>query len=70
MTDRLEIVYRPVSELVACEMEGRVCVGSELNPAYADIIVKRWQEFTGQKAVLEADGRTFDEVAGERASTG
>jgi hypothetical protein len=38
----------------------------ELDPAYCDVIVKRWQEFTGQEATLEGDGRTFNEVAGER----
>ena len=34
----------------------------ELDPKYCDVIVQRWQDFTGQTAALEADGRTFDEV--------
>ena len=39
----------------------------ELDPQYVDVIVKRRQEFSGKQAVLEADGRTFDEVMnGER----
>ena len=37
-----------------------------VNPAYVDVAVKRWQAFTGEKAILEGDGRTFDAVAGER----
>jgi hypothetical protein len=36
------------------------------DPCYADVIVTRWQELTGKKAVLEADGRTFQQVAEER----
>jgi hypothetical protein len=35
----------------------------ELNPAYADVIVGRWQKLTGQKAVLDGDGRSFEEIA-------
>jgi hypothetical protein len=38
----------------------------ELDPAYVDVAVLRWQAFTGEAAVLEADGRTFRDVAGER----
>ena len=33
---------------------------------YCDVIVKRWQDFTGQKATLESDGRTFEDVAAAR----
>lgn len=52
--------------LIAAEQTGRVCYGSELDPKYVDVIVRRWQQFTGKQAVLEGDGRTFDEVACER----
>ena len=54
------------STLMACEKNGRVCNGIELAPQYVDVIVKRWQEFTGKQAVLECDGHTFEEVAAER----
>ena len=37
----------------------------EIDPRYCDVIVRRWQEFTGKQAVLK-DGRTFDEIAQER----
>jgi DNA modification methylase len=47
-------------------MTGRCCHAIELNPAYVDVAVKRWQEFTGQAAMLEGDGRSLAEVAAER----
>ena len=42
--------------LIAAETTGRVCLGIELNPAYIDVAVKRWQRFTGQIARLDGDG--------------
>ena len=54
------------STLIACEKTGRVCRMMELSPRYVDVIVRRWQEFTGQKATLEEDGRTFAQVKEER----
>lgn len=54
------------STLMACEtlgMRGRL---SELSPAYVDVIVKRWQDFTGKQATLESTGQTFEEVAAQR----
>lgn len=56
------------STLIACEKTGRVCRMMELAPHYCDVIVKRWQDFTGQKATLESNGKTFDYIAGERAA--
>jgi DNA modification methylase len=46
------------STLIAAEHLGRVCYGLELNPAYCDVIVQRWENVTGQKAVLEAAERS------------
>lgn len=54
------------STLIAAEKLGRRARLVEIDPAYADIIVRRWQEFAGKKAVLEGDGRSFEEVADER----
>lgn len=51
------------STLIACEKTGRQARLMELDPKYVDVIVRRWQEFTGKKATLEANGQTFDEVA-------
>lgn len=63
-------VYDPFlgsgTTLIAGEKEGRPVYGIELDPSYCDVIVKRWQDFTGQQAVLEGDGRTFDEIRAER----
>ena len=52
--------------LMAAEQNGRACYGSELDPKYVDVIIRRWQGFTGKKAMLDGDGRTFDEIAEER----
>jgi DNA modification methylase len=49
------------STLVACEKIGRVNLSMELDPVYCDVIVKRWQEFTGKQATLESDGRFFND---------
>jgi DNA modification methylase len=54
--------------LIAAEQTGRVCYGVELDPKYIDVIVRRWQQYTGKRAVLDGDGRTFDEIATERRS--
>lgn len=54
------------STLIGAEKTGRVCYSMELQPMYCDVIVKRWQDFTGKRATLEADGRTFDDLSAER----
>jgi DNA modification methylase len=63
-------VYEPFSgsgtTIIAAEMTGRACHAVELNPAYVDVAVRRWQEFTGGVATLEGDGRGLDEIAGTR----
>ena len=57
------------STLIACERTGRQGRLIELEPKYVDVIVNRWQQYTGQQAVLEADGRTLEEVAHGRGRT-
>ena len=52
--------------LIAAETTGRVCLGIELNPAYIDVAVKRWQRFTGQIATLDDDGLASGEIVVER----
>lgn len=58
-TRRGEIVLDPFggseSTLIACEQIGRVCRTIELDPIYCDVIVKRWENLTGQTAVLEGE---------------
>ena len=50
------IVYDPFlgsgSTLIACEKMRRRCFGLELDPKFCDVIIKRWEDFTGQKAIL------------------
>jgi DNA modification methylase len=69
-----EVVYDPFlgsgTTLIAATQAGRVCVGCELNPSYVDVIVRRWQDFTRQSAVLEGDGRSFEAVGKERLEQG
>jgi DNA modification methylase len=52
--------------LIGCEDSGRLARLMELDPKYVDVIVTRWQEYTGQQATLEATGQTFAEVSAER----
>ena len=47
------------STLIACEKIGRHAFLMELDPKYCDVIVQRWQEFTGKTATLEANGNPF-----------
>lgn len=68
--DQIKTVLEPFcgagSTLIACEQRGVACRGMELEPRFCDVIVRRWQEFTGQEATLEEDGRTFAAVQEER----
>jgi len=62
-----QAVYEPFSgsgtTIIAGEMTGRSIHAIELNPAYVDVAVKRWQEFTGLEAIHEKTGHTFAHVA-------
>jgi DNA modification methylase len=49
--------------LIAAEKNGRTALLMELDPRYCDVIVKRWQDFTGKQAVHADTGKTFEEVA-------
>lgn len=52
--------------LIACEDIGRRARLLELDPAYCDVIIKRWQKFSGKKAVRESDGTFFDDLEGAK----
>ena len=54
------------STLIACEKTGREARLMELDPKYCDVIVRRWQAFTGKQATLESSGATFEQVAADR----
>ena len=67
-------VYEPFSgsgtTIIAAQTCQRVCHAMELDPAYVDVAVLRWQAFTGQVATLEGSGMTFDALARERGQQG
>ena len=54
------------STLIACEKAGRQARLIELDPRYCDVIVRRWQEWTGEQAMLGEDGSSFADVAAKR----
>ena len=54
--------------MIAAERTGRRAVLLEIDPAYADVIVQRWQDTTGEAAVLEGDERVFTDIASRRAA--
>ena len=65
-----QAVYEPFmgsgTTLIAAETTGRVCFGVELNPAYVDVAIERWQAFTGEEAVLLDSGETFAALKSQR----
>jgi DNA modification methylase len=67
---RGELVLDPFggsgSTLIACERMDRVCRTMELDPRFVDVIIKRWEEFTGKTAIERASGKTLAELAVER----
>ncbi len=62
-----DAIYEPFcgsgTTLIAAEACGRTCLAIEIDPRYCDVIVGRWQGTTGKAAVLDGDGRTFDEIS-------
>ena len=54
------------STLIGCERRGRRARLMEIDPKYADVILCRYQEYSGKPAVLDGDGHSFDEIRQER----
>jgi DNA modification methylase len=54
------------STLIACEKVGRRAGVVEVDARYVDVIVRRWQTYTGRTAYLDGDGRSFEHIAAER----
>ena len=56
-TEMGDIIYDPFggsgSTLIACEQTQRKCYMMELDPKYCDVIINRWEQYTGKKAVKE-----------------
>ncbi|MEN2787973.1 site-specific DNA-methyltransferase [Sphingomonas qilianensis] len=65
-----QAVYEPFmgsgTTLIAAQTSGRACYGMELNPAYVDVAVSRWQQLTGETATLDVGGGSFVETAATR----
>ncbi|APR99001.1 DNA modification methylase [Wolbachia endosymbiont of Folsomia candida] len=53
------------STLIACERTGRICRTIELDPAYVDVTIKRWQVYTGRDPILSSSGKTFAQIQQE-----
>lgn len=68
-----DVVFEPFSgsgsQLIAAERTGRRCRAIEISPPFVDVAIQRWQKATGEAAILDADGTTFEQVAAERAAT-
>lgn len=68
-----QAIYEPFmgsgTTLIAAETTGRVCYGIELNPAYVDVAVQRWQQFTGETAILGGTGEPFEDLKSKRSAT-
>ena len=66
-----EVLYEPFSgsgtALIACEESGRLCCALEISPAFCDVAVVRWQNFTGKEASHESEGGSFAELGASRA---
>lgn len=66
-TQRGDVVFEPFSgsgsQIIAAEREGRRCRAMEITPAFVDVAIRRWEQATGKSAVLDGEGRSFDEVA-------
>ena len=52
--------------LMAAERVGRVCCGIEIDPLYVDVAIRRWQKYTGERAIHTATSKTFDELEREQ----
>jgi DNA modification methylase len=56
------------STLIACERRNRQARLMEIDPKYADCIIRRWEQYTGKHATLEGADKSFEETARERRS--
>ena len=63
LCDKAKSVFDPFggtgTTLIACEKLGKTAMLMELSPAYVDVIVKRWQDFTGKRATHAETGKEF-----------
>jgi DNA modification methylase len=59
-----QAIYEPFlgsgTTLIAAQSSGRVCLAIEIDPLFVDLAIRRWQAFTGEKAIRESDGAYFE----------
>jgi DNA modification methylase len=55
--------------LLGAQLTGRICYGLEIEPRFVDMTLRRWQDMTGEKALLDGDGRTFEEIQAARQAS-
>jgi DNA modification methylase len=63
LTKILDLFGGSGSTLIGAEQTGRNCYVMELDPKYCDVIIQRWQEFTGEKATHVESGKTYEELS-------
>jgi DNA modification methylase len=65
-----DVVYDPFvgsgTTIIAAEESGRRCCAMEIDPHYCAVAIERWQNWTGQHALLEATGQPYSSVIRER----
>ena len=65
-TQRGDTVYDPFlgsgTTLIAAEQSERICYGVDIDPRYVDVVVERWEQFSGRRATLDGNGQTFQQV--------
>ena len=73
LCDKAKSIYEPFAgtgtTLIACEKTRRINRSMELDPKYCDVIVKRWQDFTGKIAIHAETGQPFAEVKNDKQET-
>ena len=71
-SDTGQSIYEPFlgsgTTLIAAESTGRVCYGIEIDPVFVDVVIRRWQAFTGQHALRSSDGVRFDDAADQASA--
>jgi len=65
LTNVLDLFGGSGSTLIGAQQTGRNAFVMELDPKYCDVIIKRWQDFSGQEAVMESTGKKYNELANE-----
>jgi DNA modification methylase len=65
-----DAIYEPFcgsgTAIIAAETIGRVCLAMDIDPAYVDVTIQRWEAMTGTPAGLDGEDRTFADVAAAR----